>query len=292
MHEHVEHLKENRKILKFTLIVVFGYMFVELFVGFISGSLALLADAGHMFADSAALLIAFLASWVATRRAPPEKTFGYLKAETLAGFANCSILAILAFSILSHGIKKLAHAENVVIAWPVIFTALIGLIVNIFIVQKLHHGKEIYMKAAFYEVLFDTAGSISVLASAILIYFTKIYWFDAVCALILGILIIPRLLGLFKELINSILETVPEHIEFKNLVRDMLKVKGVKEVHDLHIWEVASGFVTLSAHIVAKDKKTIHTIENMLHKKYHIWHATLQYENKPLKEKLIHGRFK
>jgi cobalt-zinc-cadmium efflux system protein len=291
MHEHVKHLHENRKVLKKVLALVFGFMLVEFLVGWLSGSLALFADAGHMFADSAALLIAFFAAWMATRRAPPEKTFGYLKIETLAGLFNCLILSGVAFFIVLEAVEKILKPAQSIATLPVVLVAALGLIINLFVVRELHGGKEIYMKAAFYEVIFDTAGSIIVLVSAAVMLFTHIYYFDGIAALILGILIMPRLVGLFKGVFNAILETVPNHIDLQKLIKDVLKVKGVKEIHDLHVWEIATGFVTLSAHVVAPKEEAIHEVEEMLHEKYHIWHATIQFEPKPLKEKLVHGRW-
>ncbi|MGB9675063.1 MAG: cation diffusion facilitator family transporter [Candidatus Nanoarchaeia archaeon] len=291
MHEHVKHLYENRKVLKSALLAVFSFMFVEFLIGWFFNSLALLADAAHMFADSAALIIAFFAAWIAGKRAPPEKTFGYLRAETLAGLANCTILATVAYEIIHNAIIKLMQPAVSIISLPIILAAAIGLIINLVVVRKLHGSEEIYMKAAFYEVIFDTAGSVIVLCSAVIMQFTKIYYFDALAALILGILVVPRLVGLFKSLINTILEVVPDHINFTNLINDMLKVRNVKEVHDVHVWEVATGFTTLSAHVVAQKESSLHEIEEMLHKKYHIWHATLQFEPKPAKEVYVHGRW-
>lgn len=320
----VEIVKNTLKIkkLKIVLVLLSSYLCVEIIAGFYTGSLALLADAGHMLTDTFGIGIALIAAIYSRKEATPLHTFGFFRTEILASLVNSIILSLLSIIILYEAYRRLFEPVEIQ-SLPMIIVALIGLIVNIvgmYILRGEHvhdHNSEevndqtnisssfkissesdsgsdshthlnkepsedLNIQGARLELLSDTIGSIGVIAGGIIIAITNIRIIDPLLSIGLALFILPRIITLLKKSIHILMEGVPSNISYEVIQQELLQIKGVTGVFDLHIWSITSGLHALSAHVVVMDTsnsyKILHDINSLLEKRFNVTHSTIQIE--------------
>ncbi|MFL6047784.1 MAG: cation diffusion facilitator family transporter [Propionibacteriaceae bacterium] len=241
----------HRKRLIIVLAITFAVLITEVIGGLISGSLALLADAGHVLTDSTGLIMALIAASLATRAATVKRTFGLQRAEVLAALANALLLVGVAVWVLIMAVDRLSSPAEInsrlmlVIAVVSVLANLAGLLV-----LRPAQSKSLNMRGAYLEVLGDFVGSLAVIIAAVLILITGWTPFDAIASLGIVVLIIPRAWSLLREVVDVLLEATPRGVDLDEVREHMLGVRGVVDVHDLHAWTITSGVPVLSAHVI------------------------------------------
>ncbi|HXT19865.1 MAG TPA: cation diffusion facilitator family transporter [Thermoanaerobaculia bacterium] len=274
----------SRRRLALTLVLVTLYMGAEVVGGLLTHSLALLADAGHMLSDAAALALSLFALWVVDRRRPgPLSTYGYYRAEILAALVNGAALVAIAILIAVEAVARL-RAPAAVDAPGMTAVAAGGLVVNLVALALLHgsRGESLNLRGAWLHVASDALGSVQAIAAGVLIWAFGWQWADPLASLLIAVLVVWSAWGLLKEALAVLMEAAPGHIDV-DAVRDaMLGVGCVAGVHDLHVWSIASGFECLSAHVVAGDGKErdalLDELRRTLHDRFGIDHITIQLE--------------
>jgi cobalt-zinc-cadmium efflux system protein len=277
--------RRNKKKLWIVFSLTAGYMVAEALGGLLTGSLALLADAGHMLTDAGALGLALFAIRYAERAATPAKTYGYLRTEILAALANAVALLLISFFILYEAWQRIRQPPEV-LAGPMLLVASLGLILNFVSMRMLTAaaGESLNAKGAYLEVLSDTLGSIGVIAASVIVLTTRWYFADPIIGAAIGLFIVPRTWTLLKDATHILMEGVPERIDVLALESAMLGVAGVVAVHDLHVWTLTSGWDSLSAHVTIEDGTQqghiLTDLQKLLKQTFEIEHATLQLEKK------------
>jgi len=256
---------------------------LELAGGLASGSLALLADAGHVLADMAGMTLALVAIWIGSRPASRDRTFGYLRLEILAAVVNAGLLFAVAGFILYEAWRRLVHPEPV---RPYVMLAIASVAIcgNLVALQALRKtgGGGLNVRAAYLEVFADTLGSAGVFIAALIIIPTGWVAADPVLSGILGIAIVPRTIGLLKDALHVLLEGTPQGLDHGVIEGELKSVDGVAAVHDLHVWCLTSGVPVLTAHVVAGDGSCDDLLERVLARlrdAFAIEHATIQIEH-------------
>jgi cobalt-zinc-cadmium efflux system protein len=242
----------NRLLLVFGLTA--GFMVVEAIGGWISGSLALLADAGHMLTDVGALGLTLLTAWIARRPASARKTYGYLRWEILAALVNGATLFGLAAWVVIEAIGRIGNPHP--IRGGLFFgVALTGLVVNLIALSVLHgaHRDHLNTRGAYLHILGDLLGSVGAVIAALLVIQTGWTLADPIISVLLSLLILAGAWRLVRESIDVLLEAVPSHVSMDEVAQQMQAVPGVTDVHDLHVWTVASGMVAMSGHALVPD---------------------------------------
>lgn len=274
----------NERNLRITLALTATYMLAEVAGGLLTGSLALLSDAAHMFTDVAALAISLAAIQISKRPADKSRTFGYYRFEILAATLNASVLFLVAFYILYEAYRRFLEPPEIQ-STAMLVVAVIGLIVNIIGMRLLQAGSEhsLNVKGAYLEVWSDMLGSLGVIGAAILIHFTGWEWVDPLVAVAIGLWVLPRTWFLLKQSINILLEGVPEGIEMQAIDQALQQVPGVTGVHDLHVWAITSGKVSLTAHLLIDEAQQngqaiLEQVAKLLEEQFHISHTTIQIE--------------
>jgi cobalt-zinc-cadmium efflux system protein len=264
------------------VLLTLGFALVEAVGGWLTHSLALLGDAGHMFSDSAALALAWFAAWVAQR--PPSKrhTYGLARVEVLVALFNGLLMLMIIFGIVQEAIHRLSSPREVA-GGQVMVIAFIGLLVNIGVAYALNKSeKNINSRAAMLHVMGDLLGSVAALAAGAVIYFTGWVPIDAILSILISGLLLISTTNLLREAVHVLMEGVPENIDPDAVEREMSKMPGVNSIHDVHIWTLASGVVALSAHVVLNDlhgwMHVLPDMREMLDQRYGINHVTLQPE--------------
>lgn len=294
-HGHSHDLKEaGRKRLLIVLAITSVFMVVELVGGILSNSLALIADAGHMLSDVAALALSVFALWFARRPATAEKTYGYLRTEILAALVNGATLLVIAGLILWHAWGRV-RAPEAVAGELMLAVATGGLLVNIISAFLLHasSGHSLNIRGAYLHVLGDLLGSVGAIAAALVILFTGWTPADPLISALVALLIIVGAWRLVRESVDVLLEAVPRHIDMARVRQALLDVPGVEEVHDLHVWTLTSGYLAMSGHAVIRDparhQETIGAVHDAMHEKFGISHVTVQIEHRRIVP-LAHNR--
>lgn len=249
-HGHVGH-GQPRSRLGLVLVLTSAFMGVEALGGWLTGSLALWADAGHMLADVAALSLSTFAMWMATKQSTPDKTYGYHRAEILAAVCNAVVLLLLACWILYEALTRFYYPADV-LGLPVMLVGAVGLAINLLCLRLLAGGPEasINIRSAYLEVLSDAITSIGVVIGGGIIWMTGWYPIDPLLSILITLFIVWRTWLLLSQAVNILMEGVPPHLNAEEVANAMIKVVGVREVHDLHIWTITSGRDALSAHII------------------------------------------
>lgn len=253
-HGHAAGRAEDRSRLKLVLLVTCAVIAVEVVGAWVSGSLALLADAGHMVTDAAAVGLALSASSMATRPATSKRTFGFHRAEILAALANAAVLLVICTYLAYAGIRRLVDPVDVDAA-PMLVFAAIGLGANVvsFGILARRRNQSLNMRGAYLEVLSDLLGSVAVIVAALVILATGFTRADSIASLVIAAMILPRSLSLLRGAVDVLLETTPQHIDLDDVRRHIAKVPGVVDVHDLHAWMITSGMPMLSVHVTVTD---------------------------------------
>ncbi len=258
-------------------------MVVQVVTGWWTGSLALLADAAHLFVDAAGVGLSLLAVWFAERPATPEKTYGYYRLEILAALVNGVVLCMLAIVILIEAWERL-RVHHEVMAGPVLIVATAALGVNLLAAWLLHAGagESLNVRGAYLEVLGDALSSAAVIVAAGVILLTGWTRADALASAAIGLLILPRTFSLLRQAVNVLLEGVPPHLELGEIESALLGARGIKRVHDLHVWTLTSGREAMSAHVVveagAPADRILEELHVILHARFGIDHTTIQIE--------------
>jgi len=282
---HHRHTHSSRH--KYRLWAVLGlsasFMAVQVVVGWWTNSLALLADAAHLFVDTAGVGLSLLAVWFAERPATAEKTYGYYRVEILAALVNGVVLCVLALVILFEAWERLGTRHEVA-AGPVLLVAVAGLGVNLLAAWLLHAGagESLNVRSAYLEVLGDALSSAAVIAAAIVILVTGWTLADALASAAIGLMILPRTYALLKQAVNVLLEGVPAHLDLAEIEEALQGAAGVKRVHDLHVWTLTSGREAMSAHVEVErgtpPARVLDDLHLILHARFGIDHTTIQIE--------------
>jgi len=269
--------------LKIALTLTFFFMIAEAVGGWYTNSLALVADAGHMFTDVAALTLTLSAIWFGTRPATSKKTFGYYRLEILAAFVNGIALVLLSFWIIYEAIGRW-QAPPEVRGSALTIIAIGGLIVNIIAAYLLHadHKHDLNIRGAFLHVVGDMLGSVAAIVAGLLIVGFGWLWADPFCSILISLIIIGGSWKLISDSVNVLLEGTPTHINLAAVETAMLETEGVGGVHDLHVWTISSGMEALSAHIThsasVHHSELLGALRERLHSTFGIDHLTIQME--------------
>jgi len=286
--------RDGARQLFHVFLLTSGYMVVEAIGGWLTNSLALLADAGHMLTDVAALALALGAMWMCERSAPPEKTYGYYRLEILAALLNAVILIVISLAIFREAYERLQRPPHVRGA-EMMLIALGGLIVNGIGAALLHRARHqsLNLRGAFLHVVSDGMGSIGALLAGWLIWTRGWSLADPLISFLTGGLIVVCAWRLLKEAVNILMEATPAHIDIAGVERVIRSVPGIQDVHDLHVWTITSGKDALSAHVIlaedhASPKEILQGIRARLRDIYGIEHVTIQIETPDFEEEEIH----
>jgi cobalt-zinc-cadmium efflux system protein len=270
-----------------------AYMFAEAAGGWLTNSLALWADAGHMLTDVAALALALLAVWFGSRPATPRKTFGYYRLEILAALTNGVALVLIAFVVIYHASERL-YAPGEVETGLMLAVAAGGLAVNLACAWLLHgsHAGDLNVRGAWLHLMGDALGSVGAIGAGLLMRFYGWYWADAAVSAVIALLIIWSAWHLIKESTNVLLEGTPAHINLAAVEGIILETDGVEDVHDLHVWTITSGRDALSAHVRhAQDAATpelLRSLRSKLHEQFGVDHLTIQMETGDFEDETFH----
>jgi len=274
--------------LRWALALTAGFLVAEVVGGFLSNSLALLADAGHMLTDVAALALSLFVVWFSRQPAAPEKTFGYLRWEILAALLNGATLLVVSGMIIVEAMGRL-RAPEVVSSGLMLVVAVGGLAVNAACAWILHpvHQHSLNARGAYLHVLGDLLGSIGTVAAALLVRFTGWLAADPVASVVVTLLVVRSAWRLVKESVDVLLESSPAHISLGAVRQRLAGVDGVADVHDLHVWTVTSGVVAMSAHaIVPREVDHQRVLRDAVSamRDFGIEHCTVQIECEPMCE--------
>lgn len=260
-----------------------AYAALEAAGGWWSGSLALLSDAGHMFTDASALVLAALAGWVARRPPSPRHSYGFGRAEVFAALFNAAAMLAIAGAISYEAFGRLQHPAPVQGAVAA-GLALGGLALNLGIMKWLMpHRHEMNARGATLHVLGDALGSLAALVSGIVIALTGWSPIDPIASLVICVLIVFSSLRLLREAVHALMEATPPGVSLHAVGKEMATVQGVQSVHDLHVWTLSGSRTALSAHVVVRDlarwDATLGALQTLLHERFAIDHVTLQPES-------------
>lgn len=275
----------QQKSLSTVLLMTGIFMIVEVVGGLVTGSLALLADAGHMLTDVAALGLSAFAMWMAARPSTPEKSYGYHRAEILAAVTNAVVLLLLAIWILYEAYRRVFEPPHV-LGVPMLLIGFVGLAVNVAGMKLLadDSASSLNVRSAYLEVLSDAISSIGVILGGITIWLTGWFLIDPLLSAGISGFIVWRTWSLLTQAVHVLMEGVPTHLNPNEVGQAMVDVAGVQEIHDLHIWTITSGLDALSAHVVVslgEDRDVVlDRLQSLLRDRWRIDHATLQIVEK------------
>lgn len=283
-HDHAA--GKSERALWIALGLTSSILVAETIGGIVTGSLALISDAAHMLTDAAALAIALAAIRIGKRAADRKRSFGYYRFEILAAAFNAMMLFGVAVYILYEAYQRLGNPPEIQSTSMLAFAA-VGLVANLISIRILTGGKDksLNVKGAYLEVWSDLLGSVGVIGGAIIIRYTGWTWVDSVVAVGIGLWVLPRTWTLLKSSVNILLEGVPEEINIENLQAALQEVPGVKDIHDLHVWAVTTGKVSLTVHVVhspdVQPAAILQQMKVLLAQKFEITHVTIQCELEP-----------
>ena len=289
-HPHGRTRGESRRALTLVLALTATFTAAEVVGGLLTGSLALLADAGHMLSDNLSLGIALLAG----RPATPEKSFGYKRAEILAALANGVTLVAISIWIFVEAYSRLREPPEILGGWMLAIAA-IGLLVNAAgaLILSRAASESLNVQGALRHVVADALGSVGVMVAALVVILTGWRYADPLVSVAIGALILASSWSLLRESTNILLEATPRGIDAEEVGRRMAGAEGVVEVHDLHIWTITSGFPALSAHVLVGQSEDCHArrryLEDLVAREYGISHTTLQVDHVGDHEGEMHG---
>jgi len=286
-HSHggsAEQAAGNRKRLATALVLTAIYMVAEVVGGYLSNSLALLADAGHMFSDVAALGLSLAAVGWSQRPATTQRTYGFHRAEILAAFINGAALLVVAVLIAIEAWERLSKPEEIN-ASLMVGIATGGLAINLINLKILSAGKNesLNVKGAWLHVMADTFGSAGAIVAGLSIMIFGWEWADPIASLLITALVVYSAWGLLRETLDVLMESVPKHIALEDVVAALEAEPGVVNVHDLHIWSLTSGRHVCTAHLVVDEQGSPQAVMNAARKllsgRFDIHHTTIQVES-------------
>ncbi len=286
-HAPVTATGRHRKRLILVVAITAAVFVIQVVGGLLSGSLALLADAGHMLTDSTGLIIALVASVLATRPATTARTYGLQRVEVLAAMVNAVLLVAVAVWVLIRAIDRWNQPEDIS-SGLMLAVALIGAVANTAGLLILRGGRKesLNLRGAYLEVLGDLIGSLTVVAAAIVIELTGWTRADSIASLLIFVLIVPRAVGLLRDVVDVLLEATPRGTDLDEIRQHIREVPGVIDVHDLHAWTITSGVPVLSAHVVVdaecidsgRTGEVLDRLGECLEDHFDVEHCTFQIE--------------
>jgi len=292
-HDHAGRSADSVRRLKMALGLTFVYMVAEAVGGWYTNSLALIADAGHMLTDVAALCLTLGAFWFAQRPATSRKTYGYYRLEILAAFVNGIVLVLLSVWVIYEAVGRW-NAPPDVRGFDLVLIASGGLLINIVAAYLLHSGRNagLNMRGAWLHIMGDLLGSVAAIAAGSLIAALGWRAADPVASVLISVIIIYGAWRLIVDSVNVLLEGTPSHIDLSAVESAIMETAGVGGVHDLHVWTISSGIEALSAHICHEDK-TAHSdllasVRSVLHERFGIDHLTIQMETLKLEAEAVY----
>lgn len=290
-HDHGIPVDADRRYLAGALGLIVAFMVAEVVVGVLVGSLALITDAGHMLTDAAAIALALVAIRLAARPAAGSYTFGLKRAEILSAQANGITLLVLVVYFVYEAVRRLVAPPDVA-GVPVVVTALAGIVVNLVVVVLLRRAsrRSLAVEGAFQHILNDLFAFVGTAVAGTVVWLTGWARADAIAALVVAVLMAKAGYGLIRESGRVFLEAAPRDTDPDRVTTDLRGLDGVVGVHDLHLWEVTSGFVALSAHVLVAPDRDCHrtrvAAERMLAHRYGIEHTTLQVDHRDTRQAL------
>jgi len=286
-HEH------NHEKIGWTIILNIIITLAEYIGGMISGSLALLSDAGHNLSDVTALILSYFGEKISDKKTNKKHSFGFKRVEVFTALINALVLWAISVYIIIEAINRFGQIQPISLG-IMIGVGSIGLFGNIFSVMILNKekGKNLNMKAAYLHLFYDAISAVGVIITGIIIYYTHFYVLDIIMSIIISLMIFWGGLSVIKSSLHIFMQGVPEGIDFDKVKDKIKKIKNVKTVHDLHLWAIDSNEIRLSCHVCVEKVKNsddiINDINKLLLKDFNISHTTIQLENNDLcKEKAI-----
>ena len=284
---------DSGRRLSFVLVLTAIYMIAETLGGWWTGSLALLADAGHMLTDVAALALALIAVWFGSRPATSRKTFGYYRLEIIAALVNGVALVVISLLIFYEAYQRWS-SHPLVRSNVMMLIASGGLVVNLICAWILHrrHEVDLNIHGAWLHVISDALGSVAAIAAGALMSIYGWYTADSLFSALIGVLIVWSSWSLIRESTNVLLEGTPAHINLAAVEDAILQTVGVNDVHDLHVWTITAGREALSAHVIHAEMiaqpELLQELRNKLHDRFGVDHLTIQMETPDFKDDTYH----
>lgn len=295
------HLKIKK--IKIILTLLCSYLVVEIVAGYITGSLALLADASHMFADVFGVALVLFAMLFSRKPATPKHTYGFYRTEILSTLTNSVILLIVSFFIIFEAYRRIFSPHEIQ-SFNMLIVAIVGIIVNLvgFVLLKEGHvhqnpasvdsiynhfddfkkTEDLHVQSARLELLSDLVGSFAIVVSALVIFFTGFWFVDSLASFGLALFIIPRTWSLLRRSVVVLMESSPPNLPYDEIKKSILQIKGVTGIFDLHIWSITSGITALSAHVIVLDlnrsQAILQDINSLLDMRFKLTHTTIQIE--------------
>ena len=284
-HSH-DHRSASRRSLRISLALIMAYMVVEVVGGLVSGSLALLADAGHMLTDGSAISLALLAIWVSGRPASIEQTFGFHRTEILAALLNALSLWFISALIFFEASRRFDDTLDVD-GGIMLAVGAVGLLVNLAAAWVLHRssGESLNVEGAFLHVIADLLGSVAVVAGGILVLVFEWDIADPIFGIVIGVLILASSLRLLWKGVHVLMEGTPSHLDLHRLCQRLEELEGVTGVHDIHAWSITTGYDALSAHVTADPtvmqdpNPVLQALRDIASSEFGIGHVTIQLED-------------
>ncbi|MCF6156829.1 MAG: cation transporter [Candidatus Brocadia sp.] len=285
-HKH-EYRSHERKKLILASVITASIFIVEVIGGFITNSLALISDAGHMLTHLFALLVSLFALFFAAKPPTEKKTYGFYRLEILAALFNGITLFVITLWIFYEAYQRFTHPETIS-SGKMFIVAMMGLIANIaciYILKEGGHGHEhsLNVRAAFLHMLGDTFSSFGVIIGAVIIYYTNWFIVDPIISVMICVLILIWSYKLIMESVDILLEATPKGINIEEVIASLKQIPGIDDAHDIHIWTITSGMYSMSGHIDTKDMMISETtrlskeINHILGEKFKIGHTVIQF---------------
>ncbi len=275
---------QDRRSLVLVLALTIGILVVEVIGGILTNSLALIADAGHVFTDVAGITLALGAIWLAGRPPSSQRTFGWYRAEILAAVANAVVLLAISAFILFEAWQRFDEPVDIV-SGPMLLIALVGGLVNLVSLWILRgpQARSLNMRGAYLEVLGDLFGSIAVITAGVVIIVTGLTAADAVASVVIALMILPRTWRLLREATDVLMQATPRGMDLEEVRRHLLRAEGVTDIHDLHAWTITSGMPVVSVHVVlapdASPGSVLDELSECLAGDFDVEHSTIQLED-------------
>jgi cobalt-zinc-cadmium efflux system protein len=287
LHDHQHHRHDDSRRMAIVLVLNIAMLAAGVIGGLAFNSLALLADAGHVLTDVGAIGLALFAAWVATQPSGPQRTFGYRRGEILAALFNGFTLAAVAVFVFIEAILRLSDPPDVTGSGVLVIgiASLVGNGIGTLVLMRGDRGN-VNLEGVLRHTAADALGSLGVIVAGLLVITTGWDQADAVISMAIGVLILFGSWRLLREPFNVLMESAPEGIDVQDVGQAMCSVPGVREVHDLHVWTVTSGFPALAAHIRSDPSESADEVrerlEAVLHERFGLDHTTLQVVPQPL----------
>lgn len=271
--------------LSWSLILTLAFVIVEAAAGYFANSLALLTDAAHNVTDVIALALSWFAIRITAQPANARRTYGFHRAGILVALVNSTTLVLISLGIFYEAYRRFMSPPEVQ-SGILIGVGLIAVVINLVTAMLVHRGSEsdLNLRSAFVHLMGDVISTVGAVIAGVLIYFTGANWLDPFVSVLIGFLILYNAWGILHETVEILLESTPRDVDIQKMVSDITEVDGVLGVHDLHVWSLTRNLRTMSAHILTEDipisagTKIQHQINELVHHRYNITHATLQLE--------------